>query len=307
MNDSRSSLRVDSTTKGDAVPLILGIHGIAQQYESGPQLTRTWFDALRGGLEAANCRAKADGLSEGDVRVAYFGTLFRPKGAKAGGEPPYTAEHVKPGPERDLLGTLYEEAVAHDSSLGPPRGAKGSGRVAVQVMLAGLLRSPTFAGVAQRGFIGNLKQVTAFLTDPALKERVLQRVADEVTPDTTVLVGHSLGSVVAYEYLARFAPDQIRLLVTLGSPLGIPNLIFEKLTPRPSDGVGAWPGRVGAWVNVADADDVVALRKQLAPLFPPADGSVDVRDHLVDNGDKPHAITRYLNAQPTGEALAAAL
>jgi len=91
--------------------------------------------------------------------------------------------------------------------------------------------------------------------------------------------------------------------VTLGSPLGIPNLVFERLTPAPAEGVGAWPGQVPGWVNVVDADDVVALRKQLAPLFPAPSGGAGVEDHMVDNGDEPHAIDRYLNAALTGRAL----
>jgi pimeloyl-ACP methyl ester carboxylesterase len=118
------------------------------------------------------------------------------------------------------------------------------------------------------GFIGNLKQMAAFLTVPDVKEETLQRVADEVTRDTRVIIGHSLGSVVVYEYLARYDPPQVDLLVTLGSPRGIPNLIFERLTPARADGAGAWPGGVSGWVNVADADEVVALRKRLAPIFP---------------------------------------
>jgi hypothetical protein len=289
------------------MPRVLGVHGIAQQYRSGPELTRGWFDALRGGLEVAGFRATADGLAESDVRVAFFGDLFRPKAALAGGEPPYTPADVKPGPERDLLERWYEAAVEQEPSLGPPEGALGPGRVAAQAMLQRLLRSRTFAGVAQRGFIGNLKQVTAFLDKPDAKERALQRVADEVTPDTRVVIGHSLGSVVVYEYLARYSPPQVELLVTLGSPLGIPNLVFDQLTPAPVGGVGAWPGQVAGWVNVADADDVVALRKQLAPLFPAQGGGAGVEDHLVDNGDEPHAISRYLNAEPTGAALGTVL
>ena len=286
------------------MPRILGVHGIAQQYRSGPELTRGWLDALRGGLEVAGFRTTADGLGETDVRVAFFGDLFRPKGAMAGGEPPYTPADVKPGPERDLLEQWYEAAVKQDPSLGPPPGAMGPpGRVPAQAMLHRLLRSHTFARAAQHAFIGNLKQVTAFLSKADAKERALQRVADEVRPDTRVVIGHSLGSVVVYEFLARFPPPQVELLVTLGSPLGIPNLVFERLTPAPAGGVGAWPGRVAGWVNVADPIDVVALRKQLAPLFPAPDGGAGVEDHLVDNGDEPHAISRYLNAAPTGAAL----
>jgi hypothetical protein len=285
------------------MPRVLGVHGIAQQYRSGPELTRGWLDAIRGGLEVAGFRATADGLAETDVRVAFFGDLFRPPGAMAGGEPPYTPADVKPGPERDLLRSWYEAAVNLDPSLGPPSGAMGPGRVAAQAMLDRLLRCRTFAGMARRGFIGNLKQVTAFLAASEVKQEALRRVADEVTTDTRVIVGHSLGSVVVYVYMARYSPPQVQLLVTLGLPLGIPNLVFERLTPVPAEGAGAWPGRVAGWVNVADADDVVALRKRLAPLFPAPDGGAGVEDHLVDNGDEPHAVSRYLNAEPTGAAL----
>ena len=60
------------------------------------------------------------------------------------------------------------------SVIGPPAGGNGAGQgVAAQVMLERLLCSRTFARVAQRGFIGNLKQVTAFLAKPDVKERVL--------------------------------------------------------------------------------------------------------------------------------------
>jgi hypothetical protein len=285
------------------MPRVLGVHGIGQQYRSGPELTRGWWEALRGGLEVAGFRATANNLAETDLRVAFFGDLFRPKGALAGGEPPYTPADLQPGPERDLLQAWYDAAVAQNPSLGPPEGALGAGRRAAQAMVERLLRSPTFARVAQRAFIGNLKQVTAFLATPEVKERVLQRVAEEVTVDTRVIVGHSLGSIVVYEYVARSRPPQVELLVTAGSPLGIPNLVFERLTPAPANGVGAWPGRVAGWINVADADDVVALRKRLAPLFAAPDGGAGVQDHLVDNGEEPHEASRYLNAEPTGAAL----
>ena len=31
---------------------VLGVHGIGQQYQSGPELTGGWWKALRGGLDA---------------------------------------------------------------------------------------------------------------------------------------------------------------------------------------------------------------------------------------------------------------
>jgi hypothetical protein len=237
------------------------------------------------------------------MRVAFFGDLFRPPGALAGGEPPYTAADVRPGLERDLLQRWYEAAVEQDGALGPPPGAMGPGKVAIQAMLERLLRSRTFAKVAQRGFIGNLKQVSQFLSDETVKEQVIARIHDEVDASTRVVIGHSLGSVVAYEYLCRYQPSSVELLLTTGSPLGIPNLVFERLTPAPAHGKGVWPDSIADWVNVADTNDIVALRKQLAGLFAASSAGAKIDDRLVDNGDQPHLITRYLNAAQTGGAL----
>ncbi|NUK32248.1 hypothetical protein HRW12_00350 [Streptomyces lunaelactis] len=282
---------------------IVGIHGIGQQYSGPYELASAWHDAVRDGLSAAGRQPAAEALSRSDLNVAFFADLFRPPGAMAAQDPHYSAKDVQPGLERDLLAELYRVALEKDPSLAPPKGAMGPGIAVVQIMLRQLLRSRWFPAVAERAFIGDLKQVTLFLTNKATKASVLERLHAKVADDTRVLIGHSLGSVVIYEYLYRFRPASVELCLTLGSPLGIPRLVFDRLTPAPHDGKGEWPGTVPGWVNVADPDDIVALRKDLAILFPgpPPDGSVD--DRLVDNGDSPHAINRYLNARETGSAL----
>jgi PGAP1-like protein len=282
---------------------IVGVHGIGQQFGSGYQLEGVWYDAMRGGLVAAGHPSLAEALAPGDVQVVFFGDLFRPPGTMAAQEPPFSPADIRPGLERDVLMTLYQAAVAQDPSLDVPEGTMGLGRAATRVMLDRLARSATFARVAQRAFIGNLKQVTAFLTDPTVKHKVLARVREQIIRDTRVVVGHSLGSVVAYEYLCHDRQTSVELLVTLGSPLGIPNVVFDKLTPAPTNGAGAWPGTLASWVNIADPDDIVALRKDLTSLFPGIAPGQRVTDRLVDNGDEPHAIDRYLNSRQTGSAL----
>ena len=278
---------------------IVGVHGIAQQFRGGYQLRAVWYHALRDGLAAAGYRA----VAAADLGVAFFGDLFRPPGTMAAQAPPFSAADVQPGPERDLLAELYQAAVEQEFALGAPERAMGRGNASVQVMLDRLLRSRTFAGVAQRALIGNLKQVTQFLADSSVKDLVLARVHQEVNGSTRVVIGHSLGSVVAYEYLCRYQPSSVRTLVTLGSPLGIPNLIFDRLTPAPANGAGQWPGGVTVWANVADPEDIVALRKQLAGLFPSPPGVAAIDDRTVHNGDQPHVIDRYLNARQTGSVL----
>jgi hypothetical protein len=258
---------------------VVGIHGIAQQYQSGPQRTDEWLPALRGGLEVAGFRPVADQFTETDLRVAFFGDLFRRPGSMAGGEPRYSERDLGPADE-ELLTVLYQEAVAQDPTVGPQVGAMaGRVPVPVQVVLAG----------------------------PLLREQVLDRVAAEVTPATRVVIGHSLGSVVAYEYCCRCKPTGVELLVTLGCPLGIPRLIFDRLDPPPTHGRGAWPDPALRWVNVADPNDVVALRKRLAPYFGPSSVGISVVDRLVDNGSQPHDASRYLNNRQTGEAVGASL
>ena len=55
-------------------------------------------------------------------------------------------------------------------------------------------------------------------------------------------------------------------------------------------------------MNVADAGDVVALVKDLRPLFGPR-----VECFTVSNGARAHAVSPYLTAQETGAAITAGL
>jgi hypothetical protein len=233
---------------------IVGIHGFAQQFRGGYQLGSVWYNALRDGLVAAGRRQVAEALAPADVRVVFFGDLFR---SMALDEVPFSAADVRPGPEWDLLDEWYRAAVARDLSVDVSQGAMPAGRAGAEVMLDGLARSATFARIAQPALIGNLKRVTAFLTDPTLKQAALARVREQVSDDTRVVIAHSLGSVVAYEYLCRDQPGSVESLVTLGSPLGIPHVVFDRLSPSPVDGVGVWP---------AGACPAPLRRDTLAPL-----------------------------------------
>lgn len=294
------------------MPVMVGIHGIGQQHRGANELRSIWLPSVRDGLEAAGHRQFADALSEEDLRVCFFGNLFRPKGAMGTDLPPYTAGDLTSEREIGLLTELYDQAVAQEPALGSPQGALGV-RVRVQVMVERLLRSSTFATlISERILVGSLKQVIRYLDNPDVKDQVLERVHKEIDDCTRALIGHSLGSVVAYEYLCRYQPAGVELLVTLGSPLGIRKFIFDRLTPTPTStsnlSVGVWPGRVSRWVNVADPNDFVALRKDLAPLFPRPDGHASIDDRLIDvGGFMHHEIGPYLNAEETGGALAAVL
>lgn len=108
-----------------------------------------------------------------------------------------------------------------------------------------------------------VKQVHRYMHDAKTRSAVRECVGARIADDTRAVVAHSLGSVVAYECLCANPEWPVRTLVTLGSPLGIRNVIFDRLEPPPVDGLGVWPGGIVRW-TVADRGDIVALQKRLS-------------------------------------------
>ncbi|MDQ1250394.1 MAG: hypothetical protein QG597_4773, partial [Actinomycetota bacterium] len=292
---------------------VVCVHGIGKQLDGERSLLEQgWLPALQDGLT----RASAGGvLQDQDVGMAFYGDLFRPPGELlAVGDPNYRAGDVQDGLETDLVMAWWQAAAEVDPQVVPPGadtlvGTPGS----VQAALRALSRSRFFAGLALRTLVFDLKQVARYLTDPTLRAAARARVTALIGPDTQVVVAHSLGSVVAYEALHALHTaageghgglgHRVRALVTLGSPLGIRNLIFDRLQPEPVNGLGAWPGGPElAWRNIADTGDVVALVKDLRPRF-----GDQVAGGVVDNGSHAHDARAYLTDQLTGTAIAEGL
>jgi pimeloyl-ACP methyl ester carboxylesterase len=119
-------------------------------------------------------------------------------------------------------------------------------------------------------------------------------VADMLKPDTAVVVGHSLGSVVAYNVL-RAAARKVPHYVTVGSPLGI-RAIRKTLVP-----IGNPIGAKG-WYNAYDTRDVVAL-------YPLDKDNFDVDPAITNNGavqnwtDNRHGIVGYLDDKDVAKAV----
>ena len=175
---------------------IVGVHGIAQQVR-GPEVLRTaWMPALRDGVSLSGVRPPDDA----DLQIAFYGDVFRAKGGKAVQGPPYVATDVEQGFERELLEAWWVEAAAVDDAIpGPGAATKLRTPKTAQRALNALSQSQFFAGVTERLIIGFIKQVHAYLTDDSVRANIRERVERLVDPGTAVLVGHSLGSVVAYE------------------------------------------------------------------------------------------------------------
>ena len=288
------------------VPRVVCVHGVGQQLKGEDVLAGEWVAALRDGMRRARASAAILPTAD-DVGCAFYGDVFRSSGrALSVGDAWLTADDLVDF-ERELLTCWWQGAASNDPRVIAPDAAS-LGRVpgGVQRALRALSGSAFFAAVAERALMHDLRQVRLYLTDSGIREAVQARVAAAVDEETRVLVGHSLGAVVAYEALCAHPKWPVRMLVTLGAPLGIRNLIFDRLRPPPEQSgsglAGKWPGAVRAWVNVADKGDVVALVKDLRPLFGP-----QVECFQVSNGATAHAAAPYLTARETGTAITAGL
>jgi hypothetical protein len=284
------------------VARVVVVHGIGQQTEGGLTLHDRFFSALEEGVVRADGSVRPD-----DVVFASYGDFFRQQAEVLSPVPYFDARDVEEGYESDLLLALWQRAAEVDPRVVPPdEEVLARTPVWASRALAALSRSRFLAGVGDRLLIGNLKQVHRYFTDPALRSEIRGAVAECVADDASVVVAHSLGSVVAYEVLSA-KPASARLsLVTLGSPLGLPNLVFDRLDPEPrprGDGVrGHWPDSARAWTNIADAGDVVAAVEDLRPLF-----GENIRQIRVHNSSHAHDMRPYLTERMTGTAIVAGL
>ncbi|MEB3357611.1 MAG: hypothetical protein VKK04_12860 [Synechococcales bacterium] len=277
---------------------IVAVHGISQEYRGRHTIRAEWLPQLKDGLERAGWALESDD----DFDCAFYGDIFR-KEAKAIGIPDYNKYDIETDWERSLLLALWTEVSKVEPDIAGPNEAsteKGFVTDLAQKALRALSRSRYFGSAAEKFVIHWLKQVGGYLHDPNLRRQIRDRVVESISDDTRVLIGHSLGSIVSYEVLCEHPEWPVEAFVSLGSPLGIRTLIFDRLDPAPKDGVGHWPGSVTHWVNIADKDDVVALEKQLDPLF-----QETVVDWPIDNGIAAfaHDGGRYLTAKQTGEAI----
>lgn len=296
---------------------IVLVHGIAQEQLSADTLEAQWLPALAGGVRNSGNPELADRLwRDGgpggiDVRMAYYGNRYLEDGAQGVGGPQDLDAETLDLTER-LAETWLRAAAecaaderdrreAQDQLYALDRGNEGAqGRRVLRPALNGLARLRWFApagmGLAGRFVRRALTQVTRYLTDDEIREYAQQQVLAVIGPDTRLIIGHSLGSVVAYEALHR--AEHPAALLTLGSPLGLRTIVYDRLRPQPAH----VPDNALRWDNLADRDDLVAARLDLAPFFPPAPGKdvVPVTVQGLDNGAQPHEAAHYLTKKTTG-------
>jgi hypothetical protein len=309
---------------------IVLVHGIDQQQKPADVLESEWLPALAGGVRLAGFPAIADRLwRDGsrpgaiETRMAYYGQLFLRQDVQGVDDPGDLSVDEQAFAEK-LAEEWLTRAAAQASRPGEKQAAsrelayvreqvgdqeQGIGAV-LRSAINGVAKVPWFApygmAFAERFVNRALAQVTRYFSDEEVRATALQAVKDLIGADTEVVIGHSLGSVVAYEAMHQIG-QSLPLLITIGSPLGLETIVYPKLRPQPP----GFPPMVQRWVNVADSDDFIAATPDLRPMFSAGIPATAVFEsgYTVDNGADPHDAKFYLAkveiGKPIGEVLAA--
>lgn len=130
-----------------------------------------------------------------------------------------------------------------------------------------------------------------------------------------LLIGHSMGSIIAYDVLTQLVPDiKIDTFITIGSPLGLPiimsKIISEQNEEMMSKGKLCTPENVVRnWYNFSDLRDKVAINYNLRDDYEKNQRGIRPIDKIVFNdyeynGEKnPHKSYGYLRTPEMAEVI----
>jgi pimeloyl-ACP methyl ester carboxylesterase len=269
---------------------ILFVHGRSQQGRDPVQIKSEWMSALRQGTAAAGLTLP----SELTVDLPFYGdTLNRLTQAV-----PLVSEIRTRGSQDDefmvfqaeFAEALRQKAGVTDAEVDAEYGDNPRQRGPlnwewVHAILRALDKHAE--GVGQATLETFTRDVFLYSTRAGVRDEIDRIVSTALTTEPTVVVGHSLGTLVAYSVLTRDTRVlQIPAFITIGSPLGVRNVRnpFRPLKRPP----------VGVWYNAFDPRDVVALYPLDVTNFP-------VTPEIVNNGrvnnqtSDRHGISGYLN------------
>lgn len=266
---------------------IVGVHGVGNYIPGQPadkvaaRRSADWAASVAAGLGT-----RPDAL---DLTVCYYAPLLH------AGQP--TAQAAATDPDR-ALDTLDPDTQALAASWIQ---ALDLPEVTVQGRLAVPLRHAVAAAADRFSLDGRLTklfvaicfpEVARYLAadDAAARAQARNHVAATIASrQARIVIAHSLGTVVAYEALHAHPDLDVDLLVTLGSPLALPDAIFDRLQPRPT-ATGLRPANVRRWVNISDHGDPVAILRPFKTYFPGVDLDLTESVSLFDF----HRAARYL-------------
>ena len=267
--------------------------------------------ALRSGVESAGLELPLD---ERDIVFPYYGDALR----DVTSEDPESLSTVRI-PQRehedeftcavlqeclDEIG-ITEDVISAETAPGDDFGDKLSASLSNEWLHRGLSLLDKYApGVSARSMAATAADVTQYLQDPEVQGFIESGVAqafDECRGEQTVVVGHSLGSIVAYRVLREngIVDCPVHALITLGSPLGL-RAVREALDPIHH------PPNVGYWFNAYDPRDIIALNALNGTHFG-VKPAIKNYSGVENESDNHHKIRGYLDDRVVATCIVQAL
>jgi hypothetical protein len=273
------------------------VHGRAQQQKDPAALKDSWIDAWKQGLAKSGLSMPID---ESAIHFPYYGDTLAAL-VEGGPAPDVIVMGPEPPPEEQafiaavLEEARQEQAISDDEVLA---------HADTEIIEQGPMNWRWVRAIAKAldahmpGASGATLSLVTFdvyhyLKNPGVRDAIEGGVRSAMSSDDeTVVVSHSLGTVVTYNLLRREGESQgwkVPLLVTLGSPLAV-TAIRAALQPIKSLACAH------AWFNAMDPNDIVALY----PLEPPRydiQPSIENKADVDNRTDNQHGIAGYLDDQ----------
>lgn len=284
------------------------IHGRAQHDKDSIALKAEWVQSFQDGLEAAGLTMP---IAETDIKFPYYGDTLRDliTGSDEVADVIVRGTGATQAEQEFIRGVLDEVLKKTDVSEAELDGIIGAEAIQRGPLnwewVQGILRAidrhvPLGSGTSIAIATYDVYQ---YLCNAVIANQINDGVLKAMQPDVpTVVVSHSLGTVVAYNLLKNKGAArgwEVPLFVTLGSPLAVTK-IKQMITP-----IGH-PACAKKWFNAMDERDVVALyplSKKYFPVSPQIENKTDVRNPTENR----HGITGYLGDPEVARRIHAAL
>jgi hypothetical protein len=280
------------------------VHGRAQEHKDASALKAEWLETLAEGLRKGGLSLP---IAEPDVRFPYYGdTLYDLVDGKSADEAARVIVRGEAGDAdearftRAIMREIQQKIGISDAQLAAVAGQEVVNRGPLQwEWFQGFLRAvdryvPFGSGSSIALFTHDVYQ---YLKNSNIRDTMDAGVAAALTSGVeTVVVAHSLGTVVAYNLLRQQGQPRgwncVRF-ITLGSPLGVGEI---RKTLRGFAPIRC-PPCAKRWFNALDPRDVVALYPldttcfPLDPAAPAIENKLDVRNKTSNR----HGIAGYLD------------
>jgi hypothetical protein len=218
-------------------PVILLLHGRGLQDRDSVAMRKQWMDAIRSGLTTVT---RSPTFDDSDVRVVWYADVLDPRSTDVCD---YAA--TDPRARRDAK---------TDAQLKQMIGFAG-GFINLISMLADDSTAKEIRSLsADASFLGDVHKRCA---SESRLGAAIDRAQKEGRP--VILVAHSLGALVAYDYLSsRSDTAVVQELITIGSMAGAPDLRRLVIGGDSTDAFSV-PSAVKQWTNIRHEQDGLAV------------------------------------------------